>query len=218
MEKFLTAAFEDSLPYALRNDETIYRYGSAFGEALRDVNGDIESVLIWARIDELDESILDVLASALHVDWWNQATSVDAKRATLKAARQVHMKLGTPSAIVQALESLTDCSAEINEWFDYQGDPGWFRITVTFDEANPDYFSSDQESAWSEVLTVVARTKRLSQWLDGITVEMPEMDADAIPVNPTPVCTWLSTCLPYWDETVIGNFILDEDVLDADSV
>ena len=36
--------------------------------------------------------------------------------------------------------------------------------------------------------------------------------------NPTPVCTWLSTCLPYWDETVIGNFILDEDVLDADSV
>ena len=29
--------------------------------------------------------------------------------------------------------------------------------------------------------------------------------------NPTPVCTWQSTCLPYWDETVLGNFILGAD-------
>lgn len=212
MEKFLTAAFEDSLPYALRNDETVYRYGSVLGQAMRDVNGNIEQVLLWARIDELDESVLDALAVMLHVDWWNQATSADAKRELLKSARQIHMKMGTPSAIVQAVESLTGCTTEVNEWFDWQGDPGWFRITVNFDEANPDYFSSDQESAWSEVLTVVERTKRLSQWLDGITVEMPELESE-VTVNPIPLCTWNCTELPYWDEVVLGNFILGTDVL-----
>lgn len=130
------------LPDSLKGSPKIRALASAIAMELQKVNAEIDKTIIYARIDELPEEILDVLAYDLHVDWYDYEHPVEAKRAVIKDSVRVHKYLGTKYAVVTALSSLHPNSA-IEEWFEYNGDPYYFRaiIDVTHSRAQADYYT-----------------------------------------------------------------------------
>ena len=56
----------------------------AIAKELQRTSGEIRNNIIYARIDELDEAALDVLAHDLHVDWYDFNYPIEVKRATIR--------------------------------------------------------------------------------------------------------------------------------------
>jgi len=116
--------------------------------------------VIYARIDELGEDVLDILAHDLRVDWYDDSYPIAAKRAVIKDSVKVHKRLGTKYAVVTALGSVFPKS-EVQEWFEYGGEPFCFRIILdmTGAKAPADYF---------QVVRAAEFYKRLTAHLDEI--------------------------------------------------
>lgn len=130
------------LPPSLKQDPKMIALSNIIAGELQKTNKMIRQNLIYARIDELDEQTLDVLAYDLHVDWYEYGYSIEAKRAVIKDSVRVHKRMGTLYAVRTALGSVYPDS-EIEEWFDYNGEPYTFRVVldVTHARAPAEYFS-----------------------------------------------------------------------------
>lgn len=134
--------FTRSLPPPLKNDPEIAALGRVIAEQLQITARQIRQNIIYARIDELDEQTLDILAYDLHVDWYDYTHPIAAKRAVIKDSVRVHKRLGTLYAVRTALGSVYP-ESEIEEWFDYGGEHHRFRVVldVTHSRAPADYVS-----------------------------------------------------------------------------
>lgn len=153
------------MPQVLQTDRTLGILGQLAGEKLREINQNVDSAVIWARIDELDEDILDILAYDLHVDWWKYATTIESKRANLKNAVKIHQIMGTKAACKLAAEMCVGSEVTIREWFEYGGQPGYFRLYVGGNAVLRTL------EGLRDLIQLVYIVKRASSWLDEIVVE-----------------------------------------------
>ena len=96
----------DISPPSLLHDKNILALIQALDPEFQSVSHDIREALIFSRIDELPESVIDLLAWQWHVDFYESAHSLDTKRAMVKASISWHRKKGTRAAIVEAVEML----------------------------------------------------------------------------------------------------------------
>ncbi len=71
------------------------------------------------------------LAWALSVDVWDAAWPESTKRAVIAEALIVHRKKGTPWAVEQALRVAGAPDIALEEWFEFGGDPYYFRVLVS---------------------------------------------------------------------------------------
>lgn len=124
-----TADLVRSLPPPLQNDESTRAIAEVIAEQLQKSARLIERNIIYARIDELDEKVLDVLAYDLHVDWYDYSYPIDVKRATIRDSIKIHRKLGTKYAVEKALGAVYPGTA-VKEWFEYGGAPYMFRVII----------------------------------------------------------------------------------------
>ena len=85
-------------------------------------------------IDDLPESILDVLAVQFKVDWYDANYPLQAKRNIIKTALEVRRYYGTDWATLKAISAIYPRS-EIEQWYDYGGTPGHFRVICSVDGA-----------------------------------------------------------------------------------
>lgn len=160
MNDIKTADFLLSFPPALKKDEKMLALGRLVAEELHITAGEAEKNIIYANIDSLTETWLDVLAYDLHVDWYDYDYPVEAKRAIIKDSVRVHQKLGTKAAIERALGGIHPQS-EIEEWFTYNGKPYCFRIVL-------DTTNSRVAADYDEIVKTVDIYKRLTAHLDGL--------------------------------------------------
>ena len=148
------------LPPSLKEDEKILSLGRVIAGELQKNATLARQSIIYARIDELDENILDILAYDLHVDWYDYTYSIEAKRALIKDSVRVHKRLGTKFAVETALGGLHP-NSYIEEWFQYGGEPFSFRVVLdtTHSRAGAGYF---------EIRKAVESYKRLSAHMDDL--------------------------------------------------
>ena len=83
-----------------------------------------------------DEKYLPFLAYAYKVDFWDYRLSTDKKRLLIKDSILLHQKKGTLWALERILEIL-EVKAEVSEWFDYGGDPYFFKIKLSIEQDFP---------------------------------------------------------------------------------
>lgn len=121
--------FTRSLPPVLKNDPKMIALARTIAEQLQVTARQIEKNIIYARIDELDEQTLDVLAYDLHVDWYDYSYPIEVKRQTIKDSVKVHRKLGTKYAVETALGAVYP-GTKVQEWFEYGGKPYTFRVII----------------------------------------------------------------------------------------
>jgi phage tail P2-like protein len=132
---------------------------TVIADELHNTLGMVKENIIYARIDELSEEVLDVLSYDLHVDWYDYNYPIDAKRAVIKDSIKVHMRLGTKYAVVTALGNLHP-ESEVEEWFQYGGNPFYFRIIL-------DVTHSRVTASYSEIVKTINFYKSLRSKLEG---------------------------------------------------
>ncbi len=121
--------FMAQLPAVLFEDRRMNALARAIAEALGVHLDEIPLTEIYTRIDELPEDVLDILARDYKIDWYDFDYPVEAKRNLVKTSYYVHRHLGTTGAVKEAIRSLYPRS-DIEEWFDYGGQPYHFRVAL----------------------------------------------------------------------------------------
>lgn len=117
------------LPPSLKEDENMLAIANAIQRELLETIKMARTTIIYGRIDELPEEVLDILAYDLHVDWYDYSYPLEAKRAIIKSSTRVHKRLGTKYAVETALGALHP-NSYIEEWFQYNGEPFSFRVIL----------------------------------------------------------------------------------------
>lgn len=149
--------FTHSLPPPLRGDPNMFALARVIAEQLQTTAKQIKKNIIYARIDELDEQTVDILAYDLHIDWYDYSYPVEVKRRTLKDSWHVHRLLGTKAAVETAIRAIYPLTT-VKEWFEYGGRPFTFKIVSK-------RITTREEKAQCKAL--IETVKRLSAHLDG---------------------------------------------------
>lgn len=118
-----------SFPYSLSRDDDKQKLAESMADDLAVTVVDTDKALIFPVIDELPETVLDMLAYDFKVEWYEYSAPIQNKRQTIKESILVHKHKGTKYAVEMAVHSLYG-RAEVTEWFEYGGEPFHFRITV----------------------------------------------------------------------------------------
>lgn len=160
-----TADFTRSLPPPLRDDPNILALARVIAEQLQTTAKQIKKNIIYARVGELDEQTLDILAYDLHVDWYDYSYPVEVKRQTIKDSIKVHRKLGTKYAVETALGAVFP-GTRVIEWFEYGGAPYMFKVIIG---ATVTGVSADRQAA---VLERVKFYKNLRSHLEAISYKI----------------------------------------------
>ena len=113
-------------------------------------------------IDKLSETEIDYLLWEYHVDYVGENASLESKRELVKIAVIAHFNKGTLGS-VKAICKILFGNAEIKEWFEYDGRPGYFKIS-TLGELK-------DEKDYLKVLDVVNEYKNERSWLEALTFD-----------------------------------------------
>lgn len=127
-----------TFPGAMAADEAKLALASVTAQELMELYEDNDLLAIYSRIDELDEALLDILAPCFKIDWWDKNYSLEEKRATFKNCWGIKRKLGTPYASSLAISALFQ-NADIREWWQYGGNPFYFKIYIDSGDVLTDY-------------------------------------------------------------------------------
>lgn len=96
---------------------------------------DLTPLLIYL-IDNVNSTALPHLGEQFDVTGnkgWLLTTSDDEKRSLIKQSIKIHKIKGTKAAIKNILQAL-NLDGVIQEWFEYQGDPFHFKISITLND------------------------------------------------------------------------------------
>lgn len=150
-----------ALPEALRQDPSVFALAESVAGLLASRPEEIDRLRIYPAINALPENLLDILAYDFKVDWWDPEYSLDEKRWTLKTSWKVHKTLGTKAALEAAMSAVYP-GTEVEEWFEYGGEPHHFRVFIRGEE------TAIGPGRLDEFKKAIVRVKRLSSWLDSI--------------------------------------------------
>ncbi len=151
--------FADLLPSSIAGDEQFQASASVLNEQLSAVTAAIPQVLIYSRINELEEPLLSLLAWQFHVDHWEPEWSLETKREAVKTSIKLHKKKGTPWAVRKAIEVATGAPAEVLEWQDYGGDPYKFKVSTEV---------TANEETYLSIVSAVNSAKNVRSHLDAV--------------------------------------------------
>lgn len=88
-----------------------------------------EKTKCYSDIDQIDEDMLDYFAVEMRTMYYDQSLPIDKKRAIIKNTLNWYTKGGTASAVKELL-SIAFQESDLEEWFDYDGDPFHFRAVI----------------------------------------------------------------------------------------
>lgn len=160
--KIQSVDLTQTLPLALAYDEESVAFAKALAVGLQEAATLAKEAGIYYRIDELPEKMLDILATDLHVDWYDANATLEKKRSVIASSVFVHRKMGTPSAVQRLLDDNFG-GGTISEWFNYGGEHHHFRVSTESIELVYENFD--------QFITMLEKTKKASAILDGIEIE-----------------------------------------------
>lgn len=153
----------DLLSNSMRHNPETIAMGYAILQEKRRIIEYVDRTRLMAFVETLDERILDYLAVELRTPAYKDTFPVDVKRRLIAGTLPFYATLGTPAAVDWIIQAIFG-SGRIEEWFEYGGEPHHFRVSVR----NNETFNS--LNGLANFLRLVASIKRLSSWLDEITV------------------------------------------------
>jgi P2-related tail formation protein len=125
-------------------------------EALDQIN---EGVMGAMLVDSMTDAILDETAEDIGITWWTQDATIEEKRQTIKDSYSVLRHLGTPAAILYAINGAFG-TGRVEEWTAYDGEPYHFRVYTTNAEALTDNYE--------KFVRIVNAVKNVRSVLDGV--------------------------------------------------
>ncbi|KXS49173.1 MAG: hypothetical protein AWL62_1300 [Halanaerobium sp. T82-1] len=150
------------LPPNLREDPDIIAASESIDAEHQKTVSKINKVLTVGDIDNAEEKVVDHLALSAHADYYELSLPIEKKRKIAKKAYILHYTKGTPFAVEQIVSDAFD-NAIVEEWFEYDGDPYYFRIQV-------EDRITDQE-VLRKLLKAINSAKNKRSWLESVNIK-----------------------------------------------
>ena len=166
MMKLDNLDFVRLLPQFMREDKASVGLAKGMDAIVPSLSSVIHKLSTWDCIDTLSEAELDEMAWELNILWYDTSASVETKRDLVKNSDMVYQRLGTKWAVENVITSYFG-DGHIEEWFEYDGDPGHFRVLTN----NP----SLENEKLAEFLRILERVKRATAKLDGVIITLSGM-------------------------------------------
>lgn len=158
-----TLEFLRMLPAFMREDLAVKGLASAMDMIIPDLENSVVKLTTWDKIEDLTEDELDALAWELNVMWYDKSANIDTKRDLILNSDKVYRHLGTKWAVENVIRSYFG-DGYVQEWNEYDGDPGHFRVYSTNPTLNNERLS--------EFLNILSKIKRHSAKLDSIVITL----------------------------------------------
>lgn len=115
---------------------------------------------VFAMIDLAPDNVLDLLAAELRTQYYDPELSLDIKRALVRNTFIWYMNSGTPAA-VEELVAVVFGEGEVKEWFDYGGQPYYFKIQTD---------TLLRENTLTHFRSMIKKVKNLRSHLESIEI------------------------------------------------
>lgn len=181
MIKFKDGQITDLLPPNMAKNVEMQCVSYALQKQVQKIMALADQTRTVAMIDQLPESILDILATELRTPYYQESMGLKTKRNIIKRTLLWHTKAGTPSAVSELIEIVFG-EGGVVEWFDYDEPPytpGTFDIVTNaqMTEEIAEYF-----------LTIIRRVKNTRSHIRRILInramEMDERVAAGVYTTP----------------------------------
>ena len=181
MIKFKDGQITDLLPPSMAKDVEMQCVSYALQKQVQKIMALADQTRTVAMIDQLPESILDILATELRTPYYQESMGLKTKRNIIKRTLLWHTKAGTPSAVSELIEIVFG-EGGVVEWFDYDEPP---YIPGTFDIVTNAQMT---EEIAEYFLTIIRRVKNTRSHIRRIlinrTMEMDERVATGVYTAP----------------------------------
>lgn len=152
----------DILPVNLLADKQVNAAARALDGELQKVTAAVQEVLFLPRLDNLPESVLDLLAWQWHVDFYEPIRlDIETKRRLIRQSIAWHRHKGTPWAVEEVIKALLN-GAVVRENWEYGGRPYCFQVALIEGEIA-------SEETIAQVVKAITETKNIRSHLDGIS-------------------------------------------------
>lgn len=126
-----------------------------------------EKAKVWCAVDKVDEKFLDYLAADCRALFYEPSLDSVAKRGLITNSQYWHMKLGTTDAMKEILQAVFHGNeTAVEEWFEYGGDPGHFRVRISIGEI------PIKKKAFSMFMGMLEAIKRKGAVLDWVEADV----------------------------------------------
>lgn len=159
MVSLRNARITDAVPDIVAKQPWVKALSAAFGALVEQLLDYTDTSQAFTGVDTAQEPILDALAVYLKVEWYDTTAPIEKKREYIKTALTIQKYAGTAYA-VRMQASLIYPSSEVEEWFDYGGTPGRYRIVVNVTNTPAEVYTNE------EMEKLLGYTKRLSAHLE----------------------------------------------------
>ena len=129
MSKFSVENFMANLPDVILKDEHLKQLAEVAARVMFKSLQDPRKAAIYCRIDELDEGVLDILAKDFNVSWYDYNATIDEKRSIIRNSMNARRHIGTKASVESIISDVMPGS-QVEEWFEYGGDPFHFRMKI----------------------------------------------------------------------------------------
>ena len=153
-------------PAFMREDKTNKILANGVNNIFQTWANDLDRLAVINQIDKLKEAELDQLASDKNIFWYNTKADISVKRSLIKNAKTVFNRLGTVWAVESVMNDYMP-GTELQEWFNYNGERGYFRIVTT----NTSVLKTDIQT----FLNILSLIKRKSVWLEHIMLRLEQI-------------------------------------------
>lgn len=161
MIRLKEAQITDSLPSWLSNETNVKALSYAASRQMKKVLAYSDAAKVYADVMKCTHAVLDMLAFELQIPKYKDSYSLDTKRRMVLNGLVYWLRMGTAGALEDLCSDIFS-NAVMTEWFDYDGEPGHFRITTD----NRRITDNDIR----EFHKVINTVKRLSAHLDAVEI------------------------------------------------
>ena len=123
------ARIVDGLPRIVAGQDWVQAMSYALAPLVQKALEFADASQIYSELDTAPEIVLDALAVNWKIDWYDTGYSVEQKRQMVKTALLIRRLMGTVHA-VKVQSNIIYPGTVIEEWFEYEGTPGCFRLYV----------------------------------------------------------------------------------------
>lgn len=152
----------DILPSSIKYDPDIIAASKAIDTGFFLLVNELQQLVILSRIEFQNSNVLDHIAYFFHVDFYDVSFDVETKRKIILESVYLHQIKGTPYAVEQVFKTV-GINGKVSEWFEYGGNPYFFRIELEK--------SLKSENEISTLVNMVNSMKNKRSRLENITLK-----------------------------------------------
>lgn len=132
MTKLYDSQITQILPDYLSDGASAQALSFALGRAVEKLIGYCGNIGVFAVIDTAPDYVLDRIALELNTQYYSDSLDIKTKRSLVKNTINWYGTAGTPAAVEELVASVFG-RGEVQEWFQYGGEPYMFKISTNAD-------------------------------------------------------------------------------------